>query len=129
MVYHILIAKWDKNCTPLHCLAHSLNPRFYSHEWINGGTSPRFPPHMDGEISQGRKVAFKRMYHDRASLEEVEEGFIEFSTSTGRFGGYDLLGDKEVKKWATHGASCPILQKLAMRVLSQVTSSSCWETN
>ncbi len=35
-IQDILIAKWDKNCTPLHCLAHSLNPRFYSHECLNG---------------------------------------------------------------------------------------------
>ncbi|XP_075636947.1 uncharacterized protein LOC142609238 [Castanea sativa] len=27
VVYDILIDRWTKNCTPLHCLAHSLNPR------------------------------------------------------------------------------------------------------
>jgi hypothetical protein len=88
---------------------------------------------MDGEISQGRKDAFRRIYQDRASLDEVEEGFIEFSTSTGRFGGYDVLRDRGAKKpyawWATHGATCPLLQQLAMRLLSQVTSSSCCERN
>ncbi|KAM3748574.1 hypothetical protein ACB098_05G119000 [Castanea mollissima] len=26
-VYDILIDRWTKNCTPLHCLAHSLNPK------------------------------------------------------------------------------------------------------
>lgn len=31
--------------------------------------------------------------------------------------------------WATHGAACPILQQLALRVLSQITSSSCCERN
>ncbi|CAM8975702.1 unnamed protein product [Rhodiola kirilowii] len=31
-VYKILVARWTKNNTPLHCLAHSLNPRFYSDE-------------------------------------------------------------------------------------------------
>ena len=25
VVYDILIDRWTKNCTPLHCLAHSLN--------------------------------------------------------------------------------------------------------
>ena len=131
----ILISRWDKNCTPLHCLAHSLNPRFYSHEWLNGGSesSHRVPPHMDGEISLGRKLAFRRLYPDRASLDEVEEGFVEFSTACGRFGGYDVIGDRGTKKpyawWATHGATCPILQVLALRVLSQVTSSSSCERN
>jgi hypothetical protein len=27
VVYNILIDRWTKNCTPLHCLAHSLNPK------------------------------------------------------------------------------------------------------
>ena len=30
IIRDILISRWDKNCTPLHCLAHSLNPKFYS---------------------------------------------------------------------------------------------------
>lgn len=28
VVYGILIDRWTKNCTPLHCLAHCLNPRY-----------------------------------------------------------------------------------------------------
>ena len=28
VVYDILIDRWTKNCTPLHCLAHSLNPKY-----------------------------------------------------------------------------------------------------
>ena len=55
-IHDILVRRWDKNCTPLHCLAHSLNPKYYNHEWLNGGPSRRFPPHMDGEISQGKKM-------------------------------------------------------------------------
>ncbi len=27
VVYDILINRWTKNCTPLHCMAHSLNPK------------------------------------------------------------------------------------------------------
>ena len=27
VLYDILIDRWTKNCTPLHCLAHSLNPK------------------------------------------------------------------------------------------------------
>jgi hypothetical protein len=39
------------------------------------------------------KDAFRRIYQDRASLDEVE-GFVEFSTNTKRFGGYDVLKDR-----------------------------------
>ena len=51
-IQDILITRWNKNCTPLHCLAHSLNPKYYSNDWLNGGPSCRFPLHMDGEISK-----------------------------------------------------------------------------
>jgi len=132
-IQDILVSRWDKNCIPLHCLAHSLNPKYYSHEWLNGGPSRRFPPHMDGEISQGRKEAFRRIYQDSALLVEVEDAFAEFSTGSGRFGGYDVIRDRGLKKpyswWANHGATSPPLQRLAMRLLSQVTSSSCCERN
>ena len=52
---------------------------------------------MDGEISQGRKIAFRRIFQDRASFLQVEEGFVEFSTGTRRFGEYDVLGDRGSK--------------------------------
>ena len=99
IIQDILISSWDKNCTPLHCLAHSLNPKFYSQEWLTGGTvtSHRVPPHMDGEISQRRKIAFRRLFQDRDILDEVEEGFVEFSTASGRFGGYEVLRDRGLR--------------------------------
>ena len=88
---------------------------------------------MDGEISQRRKIAFRRLFQDKDLLDEVEEGFVEFPTTTGTFGGYDVVGDKRVKKpynwWATNGATCPLLHKLALRIISQVTSSSSCERN
>ena len=66
---------------------------------------------MDGEISQGRKIAFRRLFQDRDLLDEVEAGFVEFSCATGRFGGYDVVGYRVVKKpynwWATHGGNMP----------------------
>lgn len=49
-ILDILVNRWDKNCTPLHCLAHSLNPEYYNHEWLNGGPSHKFPPNIDDEI-------------------------------------------------------------------------------
>ena len=93
----------------------------------------RVSPHMDGEVSQGRKTTFRRLLQDRDMLEEVEEGFANFSTATRRFGGYEVLRDSGVKKpyawWATYTATCPILQKLALRIISQVSSSSSCERN
>lgn len=31
VVHQILVEMWTKSSTPLHCLAHSLNPRYNSH--------------------------------------------------------------------------------------------------
>jgi hypothetical protein len=59
-------------------------------------------------------------------------GFVEFSTSTGRFGGYDVLRERGLRSPMLGGElmeMCTILQQLAMRLLSQVTSSSCCERN
>jgi hypothetical protein len=88
---------------------------------------------MDHELSEGRKEACRQLYQDRASVDEVEAGFVEFSTASGRFSSYDVLRDRGTKKpyiwWETHGATCPPLQQLAMRILSQVTSTFCRERN
>ena len=46
---------------------------------------------MDGEISEGRKIAFRRLYQNRESLDEVEEGFVEFTTTSVKLGGYDVV--------------------------------------
>ncbi|XP_057996523.1 uncharacterized protein LOC110669704 [Hevea brasiliensis] len=46
VVHRILVDRWAKSNTPLHCLAHSLNP---SEKWLQEGEG-RVPPHMDGEI-------------------------------------------------------------------------------
>ncbi|CAM8908385.1 unnamed protein product [Rhodiola kirilowii] len=53
-VYKILVARWTTNNTPLHCLAHSLNPRFYSDEWLTED-STRVASHRDGEIARERE--------------------------------------------------------------------------
>jgi len=69
---------------------------------------------MDGEISLGRKDTLRRIFQDKASLDEVEDAFAEFSISIGRFAGYGVIRDREAKKpysWcATHGATSPPLQ-------------------
>ncbi|KAK2662963.1 hypothetical protein Ddye_001537 [Dipteronia dyeriana] len=34
VVHGILVDRWTKSNTPLHCLAHSLNPMYYSKQWL-----------------------------------------------------------------------------------------------
>ena len=77
---------------------------------------------MDGEISQGRKDAFRWVFQDKALLDEVEDAFAEFSTGTSQFVGYDLIRDRGAKKpyfwWENHGATSPLIKQLAMWNLS-----------
>ncbi|GJR60104.1 hypothetical protein Tco_1502266 [Tanacetum coccineum] len=62
VVYEILIARWTKSSTPLHCLAHSLNSRYYSDAWLSENQA-RVAPHRNGEISQERRKCFERVLY------------------------------------------------------------------
>ncbi|XP_072073914.1 uncharacterized protein [Arachis hypogaea] len=78
VVHSILVQRWTKSSTPLHCLAHSLNPR-------------------------------------------------------GVFDDYDSLNDRGIVDakswWLIHGSKAKFLQPIALRLLGQPSSSSCYERN
>ncbi|XP_050280615.1 uncharacterized protein LOC126721609 [Quercus robur] len=78
VVYDILIGRWTKNCTPLHCLDHSLNPKYYSIEWLSEN-SKRIPPHRDHEISMERSKCLERYFEDENDLTVVKFEFAKFS--------------------------------------------------
>ncbi|GFZ12749.1 major facilitator superfamily protein [Actinidia rufa] len=55
VIHQILVDRWNKNNTPLHCLAHSLNP---SDDWLHESAN-RVPPHKDEEVSRERLKCLK----------------------------------------------------------------------
>nr|XP_023873559.1 uncharacterized protein LOC111986170 [Quercus suber] len=131
VVYDILIDRWTKNCTPIHCLAHSLNPKYYSIEWLSGNPK-RIPPHRDHEISMERSKCLDRYFQDESELKLVVKS--EFATfSGGRFPSPDALTDRWALQplvwWQYHGSAFPNLQTLALKLLGQPCSSSCAERN
>ncbi|CAM9003327.1 unnamed protein product [Rhodiola kirilowii] len=132
VVHKILVARWTKSNTPLHCLAHSLNPRYYSHEWLTEDAS-RVPPQTDAEISLARRKCFKRLFPNQGDYNKVMNEYANFSLERGDFGDSDSLQMRytmDPKFWCgNYGAITPILQKLAIRLLGQPTSSSCSERN
>jgi hypothetical protein len=75
---------------------------------------------MNMGILDGRKIMLRMLFQDRAMIDKVEEGHVEFSTSTGRFKGYYVIIDGGIKKpyawWETHGAMWTIIQRLTMRL-------------
>ncbi|PWA44843.1 hypothetical protein CTI12_AA525250 [Artemisia annua] len=132
VVHGILVARWAKNNTPLHCLAHSLNPRYYSDEWLLEDKK-RSAPHRDGEISLERANCFKRLFPNPDERRRVLDEYTMLSTKSGCFSdltSIEMMGTMEPKSWwVNFGAQAPFLQTLALRLLGQPCSSSCAERN
>ncbi|XP_062217774.1 uncharacterized protein LOC133917997 [Phragmites australis] len=59
IVHGILEARWAKSNTPLDCLAHSLNPRYYTPNWLSEAEG-HVAPHDDVEISDTRNKCFRK---------------------------------------------------------------------
>ncbi|KAL5172115.1 hypothetical protein HKD37_16G044935 [Glycine soja] len=132
VVHSILIDRWTKSSTPLHCLAHSLNPRYYSHEWLSEDSN-RVPPHQDLELTRERLKCFKRFFLDMDVRRKVNIEFANFSDGREGFDDLDSLNDRGQMDpkawWLVHGINAPILQKVALKLLAQPCSSSCCERN
>ncbi|XP_027337443.1 uncharacterized protein LOC113851164 [Abrus precatorius] len=126
VMYNILIDRWTKSNTPLHCLAHSLNLR----QWLNEAPN-RVPPHKDNEICIGRNKCLRSYFlYPRKRLDATQE-FVKFSSGGEEIGKFDCLQDrwnlKPKEWWVMYGAALPKLQTIALKVLSQPSSSSCCE--
>ncbi|XP_058778863.1 uncharacterized protein LOC131652890 [Vicia villosa] len=130
VVHDILINRWTKSYTPLHCLAHSLNPRYYCKQWLD--MSPNHvAPHRDNEICIERNKCIRSYFVDANERLEATAGFV--SSAEGEFGQFDSLQDrwnlKPKEWWVIYGSSAPKLQSIAWKLLSQPTSSSSAERN
>ncbi|XP_058212956.1 uncharacterized protein LOC131324830 [Rhododendron vialii] len=132
VVHNILVDRWAKSNTPLHCLAHSLNPRYYSTTWLDENPE-RVPPHRDEEISSMRNKCFQRYFPNPDERRIVNVEYAKFSGCLENFGDYDSRNDRGALEpliwWFAHGSPAPTLQSLALKLLSQPFSSSCCERN
>ncbi|XP_077210351.1 uncharacterized protein LOC143845833 [Tasmannia lanceolata] len=132
VVQEILFDRWNKSNTSLHCLAHSLNPRYYSEEWLSA-SSNRVPPHKDTEIYAERVKCLKRYFPNSADRTKANVEFAHFSMKSGLFNDIDSINDRATLEpddwWAVHGTCAPMLQSLALKLLMQPSSSSCAERN
>ncbi|XP_077212459.1 uncharacterized protein LOC143847496 [Tasmannia lanceolata] len=132
VVQEILFDRWNKSNTSLHCLAHSLNPRYYSEEWLSAGSN-RVPPHKDTEIYAERVKCLKRYFPNSADRTKANVEFAHFSMKSGLFNDVDSINDRATLEphdwWAVHGTCAPMLQSLALKLLMQPSSSSCAERN
>uniref|UniRef100_A0A803KP61 HAT C-terminal dimerisation domain-containing protein n=1 Tax=Chenopodium quinoa TaxID=63459 RepID=A0A803KP61_CHEQI len=133
VVKGILSSRWSKGSTPLHSLAHSLNPRFYTEEWLNE-VPGRVVPNANNEISTQRLQCFRRLFQSRDERFKINTEFAIFSQKLeGIFLNIDCMHDMAMMDaknwWATYGSQVPMLQALAYKLLGQPSSSSCSERN
>ncbi|KAK5772292.1 hypothetical protein PVK06_048574 [Gossypium arboreum] len=132
VVYDILIDRWTKSSKPLHCMAHSLNPRHYCSDWLNEVPN-RLPPHKDVEILEERNKCLKRYFPSTKERKMVFQEFARFLGALNIFDSFDSLQDRwllDPKSWClVHGALIPLLQNLALKLIGQPSSSSCCERN
>ena len=106
--------------------------RYYSPEWL-AEDSTRKAPHQDIDITRERKNCILKYYGDVDQRREVNVEYSNFSLCMEDFCNVDAMRDRSIldplRWWAVHGASAPILQALAFKLLGQPSSSSCCERN
>ena len=117
--------------TPLHLLAYAVNPKYYSAELL--GDPKRSAPNKDPEVSLGFKKAFRKLFVDPDMEDKIRSEFAHFVGSEGFSADIEAMRDKTILSpinwWNFHGGEVPNIQKLAIKILSQVASSSSTERN
>ncbi|KAL5137178.1 Protein SRG1 [Glycine soja] len=98
VVHSILLDRWIKSSTPIHCLAHCLNPSEDSH---------RLPPHQDVELTLERNKCFKRYFVDVNVKRHMNVEFANFFDGREGFDDVDSLRDRGILDailwWLVHG--------------------------
>ncbi|KAL7189416.1 hypothetical protein ACSBR1_039122 [Camellia fascicularis] len=135
VIHQILESRSNKSNTPLHCMAHSLVPKYYCHAWLQDGSNgvPRISPHEDHEVSMNRSKCLKRLFPNQTDLRKVYAQYGAFSSGSDYFNQPHVIDarmfEEPLSWWANHGAFTPLLQALAFKLLVQPASSSCCERN
>uniref|UniRef100_A0A452XPM9 DUF659 domain-containing protein n=1 Tax=Aegilops tauschii subsp. strangulata TaxID=200361 RepID=A0A452XPM9_AEGTS len=112
IIKEILVSRWTKSNTPLHCLAHSLNPRYYSPAWINE-VPGRISPNADHEVTEMRNKCFQKFYPDQEDFKTIKKEFADFALFMNAFENPDSIEDRAdfepQQWWGTHGVSTRLL--------------------
>ncbi|XP_057425688.1 uncharacterized protein LOC130719057 [Lotus japonicus] len=101
VVYSILIDIWTKSNTPLHCLAHSLNPRYYCEQWLEGAPN-RVTLDMDNDICMERNKCLRSYFPIAKERLEAYAEIAKFASVNGELAQYDCSQhrwDLEHRDW------------------------------
>jgi len=108
-VRSIMVTRWNGFNTPLHTLAHALNPRFYDEDFIAQSNGKRNAPHKNKEVANGVKKAFQRLFPSSQQT-MVREESASFAAGLEDFVDISSLEERRtmnlVKWWTCHGANC-----------------------
>ncbi|XP_042428797.1 uncharacterized protein LOC122015809 isoform X2 [Zingiber officinale] len=125
-VCKILEERWNPLLHPQYIASHLLNPRL---PYVSISKYP-------SESNEGPYAWLAKLiidYDDDLSmtaenLKEIEHQIVDFSTSKGLFGSANAITMRHIlhpaKWWDLFGKHCPVLQRMAIRLLN-LTSSSC----
>ncbi|KAL0370583.1 UNVERIFIED_CONTAM: hypothetical protein Sangu_0376400 [Sesamum angustifolium] len=123
VVHKVLEDRWSKSNTPLHCLAHSLNPRCSTKEWQS--QHPNLTSlQSDVEISRMRKIYLKRLFPNDDTRREVNVELARFFGCLDDFADEDSLRDRwemdPIKWWLVHGSATPHLQRDVFETIEDI---------
>ncbi|XP_016474542.2 uncharacterized protein LOC107796301 [Nicotiana tabacum] len=134
-IQEILVVRWNKSNTLLHCMAHSLVPKYYHESWLKGEGNGvrRLAPNENREISLNRVKYFQRYFKDSNDLKQASLEYGVFASGSGFFSETHvveaMMYEEPLSWWANHSVNALLLQSLAYKLLSQPASSSCCERN
>ncbi|KAL8464536.1 hypothetical protein ACS0TY_034166 [Phlomoides rotata] len=106
--------------------------RCTTEHWKNEHPHLTTPDH-DPEVTKMRKICIKRLFPDEETRTTVTLEFANFCGCFEDFGDEDSIRDRSkldpLKWWVAYGIGAPHLRSIAVRLLGQVSSSSCCERN
>ncbi|RZB97903.1 hypothetical protein D0Y65_021114 [Glycine soja] len=112
IVHYILIDRWTKSSTPLHCIAHSLNP---------SEDSNRVPPHQDMELTRERVKCFKRFFLDVEVALKLLAQPCSSSCCERNWSTYSFIHSLKRNKMAPYRAEDLVFVHSNLRLLSRNT--------
>ncbi|XP_061371038.1 uncharacterized protein LOC133313660 [Gastrolobium bilobum] len=126
-VYDMIIA-----CDTDRACLHLIYDIYYSQQWLQEDSS-RVLPHMDLELTQERQKCLRRFFPSMEDRSRISLEYADFISNSGTFGDFDAINTQYTMDpkswWLLYGTFTPMLQKIALRLVQQPSSSSCAERN
>jgi hypothetical protein len=118
----LVISRWNYMHSPLHAAGYVLDPQFVTRD-----------QHTLDEVMAGFTTVVEKLVTSAEDRTTVLQELDKYTSQRGRFGKEDAIRNASKipahQWWKYYGASAPILQDVAIKVLSQISSASSCERN